>query len=80
MTTASTAVAVTLDELLRSHVARFVDRAPDWDAFADARGEDLGLEPAYLQVMLGRARPDLTTYTDPALQSKRDTHLGTVRS
>ena len=27
----------TLDDLLRSHVARFVDRKPDWDAFADAR-------------------------------------------
>jgi len=172
MTTASTAVAVPLHELLRSHVARFVDRAPDWDAFADARVEgyrraqhryigsgasgksdaraipaehftlsvmfvppgqgnaphtheveevffildgkvkvffeddaghreeavlgrwdcvsapagvvhgfeNVGLEPAYLQVMLGRARPDLMTYTDPGLQSKRDTHLGTVRS
>src|SRR2546428_8306417 len=28
-----------LDELLRTRVARFVDRLPDWDAFADARVE-----------------------------------------
>src|SRR5256885_3958448 len=27
----------TLEELLRTRVARFVDRQPDWDAFADAR-------------------------------------------
>src|SRR5437016_3629661 len=25
------------DEMLGKHVARFVDRVPDWDAFADAR-------------------------------------------
>src|SRR2546427_1214190 len=29
----------TLEELLRTRVARFVDRLPDWDAFADARVE-----------------------------------------
>src|SRR5512145_2882951 len=29
----------TLAELLRTRVARFVDRQPDWDAFADARVE-----------------------------------------
>jgi len=27
--------------------------------------ENVGLEPAYLQVMLGRARPDLMTYATP---------------
>ncbi len=37
--------------------------------------ENVGLEPAYLQVMLGRARPDLMTYADPALQAGRDAHL-----
>ena len=30
---------MTLEELLRMHVARFVDRVPDWTAFADARVE-----------------------------------------
>src|SRR5262249_57293851 len=28
-----------LDDLLNTRVARFVDRQPDWDAFADARVE-----------------------------------------
>src|SRR3989442_15989267 len=35
----------TLEELLRTRVARFVDRLPDWDAFADARVE--GYRRAY---------------------------------
>ncbi len=30
---------MTPDELLRRQVARFADRVPDWDAFADARVE-----------------------------------------
>jgi mannose-6-phosphate isomerase-like protein (cupin superfamily) len=171
MTTTATP-PLTLAELLRTQVARFVDRVPDWEAFADARVEgyrraqhryvgagasgktdsraipadhftlsvmfvppgqgnaphtheveevffildgkvkvffedetgrreetvlgrwdcvsapagvihgfeNVGLEPAYLQVMLGRARPDLMTYTDPSLQARRDAHLGTARS
>jgi mannose-6-phosphate isomerase-like protein (cupin superfamily) len=37
--------------------------------------ENAGLEPAYLQVMLGKARPDLMSYVDPALQHARDAHL-----
>ena len=161
----------TLEELLRTRVARFVDRQPDWDAFADARVEgyrraqhryigsgasgktdaraipaeqftlsvmfvppgqgnaahtheveevffildgkvkvffedgagrreetvlgrwdcisapagvihgfeNVGLEPAYLQVMLGRARPELMSYKDPGLQAQRDVHLGRTR-
>src|SRR5215475_7441535 len=161
-------VMTSLEELLRQRVARFVDRTPDWDAFADARVdgyrraqhrfigagasgkvndpsvvpaehftlsimfvppgqgnaahrheveevffilqgkvkvffedgaggrvetvlgqwdcvscpaevihgyENVGLEPAYLQVMLGRAKPELMTYTDAGLQSRRDEHL-----
>jgi len=159
---------MTAEELLRRQVARFVDRVPDWDAFADARVdgyrraqhrfigagasgkadarvipaehftlsimyvppgqgnaphtheveevffilegkvrvfledgesrraetvlgrwdciscpagvvhgyENVGLEPAYLQVMLGKASPDLMGYVDPALQLQRDVHLG----
>ena len=158
---------MTVEELLSQRVARFVDRVPDWDAFADARVdgyrraqhrfigpgasgktdarvvpaehftlsimyvppgqgnaphtheveevffildgkvrvfledaqgrraetvlgrwdcvscpagvvhgyENVGLEPAYLQVMLGKARPDLMGYADPALQAQRDVHL-----
>src|SRR6185312_4660136 len=32
-------MTTTPEELLRTRVARFVDRQPDWDAFADARVE-----------------------------------------
>jgi len=159
-----------VDDLLKRQVARFVDRRPDWDAFADARVEgfrraqhrfigsgasgkadaaaipaehftlsvmfvppgqgnaahtheveevffvlqgkvlvffqdaagqradavlgpwdcvscpanvihgfqNVGLEPAYLQVMLGRAKPELMTYTDEELQARRDEHLRTT--
>ncbi|MBI2153185.1 MAG: cupin domain-containing protein [Candidatus Rokubacteria bacterium] len=158
---------MTVEELLSQRVARFIDRVPDWDAFADARiegyrraqhrfigtgasgkqdarviaaehftlsvvfvppgqgnaphtheveevffildgkvrvffeddqgrraetilgrwdcvscpagvvhgYENVGLEPAYLQVMLGKARPDLMGYVDPDLQKQRDVHL-----
>jgi len=37
--------------------------------------ENVGLEPAYLQVMLGKAQPDLMTYVDERLQSQRASHL-----
>jgi mannose-6-phosphate isomerase-like protein (cupin superfamily) len=158
---------MTADELIKTRVARFVDRRADWDAFADARVEgyrraqhrfigsgasgkadatvipaehftlsvmfvpvgqgnaahtheveevffilrgkvlvfvedeagqraeatlgpwdcvscpagvvhgfqNVGVEPAYLQVMLGKARPDLMTYRDATLQQQRDAHL-----
>jgi mannose-6-phosphate isomerase-like protein (cupin superfamily) len=37
--------------------------------------ENVGLEPAYLQVMLGKARPELMQYADAGLQARRDEHL-----
>src|SRR5262249_35381020 len=37
--------------------------------------ENVGLEPAYVQVMLGRARPELMTYVDAGLQAERAAHL-----
>ena len=37
--------------------------------------ENRGLEPVYTQVMLGKAAPDLMTYSDPDLQKQRDEHL-----
>jgi mannose-6-phosphate isomerase-like protein (cupin superfamily) len=37
--------------------------------------ENVGPEPAYLQVMLGKAQPALMSYADAALQQKRDAHL-----
>ena len=41
--------------------------------------ENVGLEPAYLQVMLGKARPDLMTYADAGLQERRAEHLAPAR-
>jgi mannose-6-phosphate isomerase-like protein (cupin superfamily) len=159
-----------LDDLLRQRVGRFVDKTPDWDAFADARVdgyrraqhrfigaggsgkhtgtdfipaehftlsimfvppgqgnaahtheveeiffilqgkvkvffedgaghrvetvlgawdcvscpanvihgyENVGLEPAYLQVMLGASKPQLMGYVDDDLARRRDEHLKT---
>ena len=37
--------------------------------------ENVGLEPAYMQVMLGAARPQLMGYTDAELARRRDEHL-----
>ena len=37
--------------------------------------ENVGLEPAYLQVMLGKAQPALMSYADSELQRRRDEHL-----
>jgi mannose-6-phosphate isomerase-like protein (cupin superfamily) len=42
--------------------------------------QNVGLEGAYLQVMLGKARPDLMTYVDGGLQARRDEHLQPARS
>ena len=55
-----------------------------WDCVACPAGvvhgfENAGLEPAYLQVMLGAARPALMTYADRDLQARRDEHLRTAR-
>src|SRR5215831_4735265 len=52
-----------------------------WDCVSAPAGavhgfENVGLEPAYVQVMLGRARPDLMTYIDAGLQAERAAHLG----
>jgi mannose-6-phosphate isomerase-like protein (cupin superfamily) len=37
--------------------------------------ENVGLEPAYLQVMLGKAQPALMSYADADLQRRRAEHL-----
>lgn len=37
--------------------------------------ENVGLEGAYMQVMLGKGRPDLMQYADEGLQARRDEHL-----
>ena len=51
-----------------------------WDCVSCPAGvvhgfQNVGLEPAYLQVMLGKGRPDLMTYQDATLQQRRDAHL-----
>ena len=51
-----------------------------WDCVSAPAGmvhgfENVGLEPAYVQVMLGRGRPDLMTYADQTLQAARAGHL-----
>jgi mannose-6-phosphate isomerase-like protein (cupin superfamily) len=42
--------------------------------------ENVGLEPAYLQVMLGKAQPALMSYADAELQRRRDEHLAAPRA
>jgi hypothetical protein len=42
--------------------------------------ENVGLEPAYLQVMLGKGRPELMSYSDAGLQAQRDVHLASERA
>src|SRR5262249_32708697 len=36
---------------------------------------NMGVEPAYVQVMLGKAQPALMSYSDAELQRRRDEHL-----
>jgi len=52
-----------------------------WDAVSCPAGvihgyENVGLEPAHLQVMLGAARPDFMSYVDADLQAHRGVHVG----
>src|SRR5262249_40548025 len=52
-----------------------------WDCVSAPAGaihgfENVGLEPAYVPVMLGRGRPDLVTYGVAGLQAERRAHLG----
>ena len=172
MTPSTQTAPAYLQELMNRYVARFVDRAADWDAFADARVEgyrraqhrfigagasgkhgdpnvipadhftlsimfvpvdqgsvahtheveevffvltgklqvffedaqgnrvetvlgpwdcasapagvihgyhNVGCEPAYLQVMLGKAKPGLMGYVDEGFQARRDEHLTSPR-
>lgn len=51
-----------------------------WDCIACPAGvihgfHNAGSEPVYMQVMLGKAAPDLMTYSDAELQKRRDQHL-----
>ena len=51
-----------------------------WDCVSCPAGvmhgyQNVGLEPAYLQVMLGAAKPQLMGYVDEGLARRRDEHL-----
>lgn len=59
---------------------RVIVKLGPWDCFSCPPGVihgylNDGLEPAYFQVMLGTARPELMGYTDPGLREQRDEHL-----
>jgi mannose-6-phosphate isomerase-like protein (cupin superfamily) len=55
-----------------------------WDCVSAPAGvlhgyDNVGCEPAYIQVMVGKARPDLMAYADKDLQARRDEHLKAPR-
>ena len=55
-----------------------------WDCFSAPANvihgyHNVGAEPAYLQIMLGKARPDLPDYADQDLRDRRDEHLKSPR-
>ncbi len=55
-----------------------------WDCLSAPAGvmhgyHNVGCEPAYLQVMVGKARPDLMVYQDEDLNKRRDEHLKAPR-
>jgi mannose-6-phosphate isomerase-like protein (cupin superfamily) len=59
---------------------RIDERLGPWECVSAPAGVIHGysndsLEPVYFQVMLGRGRPELMGYTDPALLAQRDAHL-----
>ncbi|MBI3077677.1 MAG: cupin domain-containing protein [Deltaproteobacteria bacterium] len=56
-----------------------------WDCVSCPAGvihgyQNTGLEPVYMQVMLGKAKPQLMGYTDAELRRKRDIHLRKPRA
>ncbi len=77
--------------VLRGHLTVFLEdeagrrldvKLGQWDCISCPAGvihgyQNDSLEPIYLQIMLGKARPDLMGYTDPELFERRDAHLRT---
>ena len=70
-----------LTAFLQDEQGRRVDvRLGEWDCIACPAGVIHGyvnesLEPVYLQIMLGRAHPELMGYVDAGLLQQRDAHL-----
>ena len=59
---------------------RVTTRLGPWDCIACPAGvihgyQNDGLEPVYMQVMLGRGKPETMGYTDEELYKRRDAHL-----
>src|SRR3989441_1754124 len=64
MTTVGATAPAPLEELLRTRVARFVERVPDWDAFADARVE--GYRRAHPRYIVAGASRETASRAPPA--------------
>jgi len=70
-----------LTAFLQDETGRRVDvRLGPWECISCPAGVihgyvNDGLEPVYMQVMLGRGRPETMGYADEALFAKRDAHL-----
>src|SRR3989449_9198358 len=64
MTTVGATAPAPLEELLRTRVARVVERVPDWDAFADARVE--GYRRAPPRYIRAGAAPETRSPAVPA--------------
>ncbi|SEP48296.1 hypothetical protein SAMN02990966_07025 [Rhodospirillales bacterium URHD0017] len=59
---------------------RVTTRLGPWDCISCPAGviqgyQNDGLEPVYMQVMLGRGKPETMGYTDEELYKRRDAHL-----
>ena len=62
---------------------RLETRLGPWDTFCCPAGvihgyQNDGLEPVYMQVMLGRGKPETMGYADDELFKRRDAHLKVV--
>ena len=70
-----------LSTFLEDEAGRRVDvKLGPWDCIACPAGvihgyQNDSLEPVWLQIMLGKGRPDLMSYADSGLQARRDVHL-----
>jgi quercetin dioxygenase-like cupin family protein len=70
-----------LTAFLEDETGRRLDiRLAPWDCIACPAGvihgyQNESLEPAWLQIMLGKGTPDLMGYTDQSLYDRRDAHL-----
>jgi oxalate decarboxylase/phosphoglucose isomerase-like protein (cupin superfamily) len=70
-----------LTVFLQDESGRRIDRKlGPWECIACPPGvihgfHNDGLEPVYMQVMLGRARPEAMGYADDDLYRRRDAHL-----